>query len=76
MISPQTTVVPARYSKTMWFDFRWVVTKVTFLIEELLAITPIKAIEHAVSQNGHDSSELHRIDPEATMRRILAKRGL
>ena len=32
MISPQTTVVPARYSKTMWFDFRWVVTKVTFLV--------------------------------------------
>ena len=46
------------------------------LIEELLVVTPVKAIEHAVSQNGHDSSELHRIDPEATMRRILAKRGL
>ena len=46
------------------------------LLEELLVVTPIKAIEHAVSQNGHDSSELHRIDPEATMRRILAKRGL
>ena len=46
------------------------------LLEELLVVTPIKAIEHAVSKNGYDSSELHRIDPEATMRIILNNRGL
>lgn len=28
------------------------------LLEELLVVTPIKAIEHAVSQNGYDSSKL------------------
>ena len=39
-------------------------------------VTPIKAIDVDVSQNGHDSSDLRRIDPEATMRRILANRGL
>jgi len=46
------------------------------LLEDLLVVTPIKAIDVDVSQNGYDSSELHRIDPEATMRRILANRGL
>ena len=41
------------------------------LLEELLVVTPIKAIEHAVSQNGYDSSELHRLDALATARSFI-----
>ena len=46
------------------------------LLEELLVVTPIKAIEDAVSQNGYDSSELHRLDALATARSFLTNQSL
>ena len=46
------------------------------LLEELLVVTPIKAIEHAVSKNGHDDSMTHMNEALAFARKSLRSKGL